>query len=60
MAIGEQPIDISVKLKRLALQYMKVPDSIILAVAPATTDITTNECLMLARMLDTSGRAENP
>lgn len=54
--VGDQPEDIEDKIYELILNYISNPNSLILAVTPATTDLATSEALKLAREVDPEGR----
>ncbi|KAL0276315.1 UNVERIFIED_CONTAM: hypothetical protein PYX00_003908 [Menopon gallinae] len=53
--VGNQPPDIEARIKRLVTKYISNPNSIILAVVTANTDMTTSESLKLAREFDQDG-----
>jgi len=53
--VGDQPHDIEATVKELILQYIMNPNSIILAVVTANTDMATCESLKLARQVDPTG-----
>lgn len=54
--VGDQPDDIEQQIRRLVLKYISNPNSIILAVVTANTDMATSESLKIARDVDTDGR----
>ncbi|SAM04291.1 hypothetical protein [Absidia glauca] len=54
--IGDQPADIAQQIKQLVLDYISKPNSIILAVTPANTDLANSDSLKLARQVDPSGK----
>lgn len=54
--IGDQPEDIETQIKEMCLKYINNPNSIILAVTAANTDITTSEALKFAKEADLDGR----
>lgn len=54
--IGDQPEDIEAQIKDLVLSYISNPNSIILAVVTANTDMATSESLKLAKETDVDGR----
>jgi len=54
--VGEQPEDIEAQVRDLLLHYIANPNSIILAVSSANTDMATSEALKLARGVDPDGR----
>ncbi|KAK3911026.1 Dynamin-1-like protein [Frankliniella fusca] len=54
--IGDQPEDIEQQIHSLVVQYTGNPNSIILAVVTANTDMATAESLKLAKEVDPDGR----
>ncbi|KAI5710584.1 hypothetical protein M8J75_009896 [Diaphorina citri] len=54
--VGDQPDDIEAQIKQLVLHYISNPNSIILAVVTANTDMATSESLKLAKETDVDGR----
>lgn len=56
MPIGDQPEDIEQQIHSLVIQYTGNPNSIILAVVTANTDMATSESLKMAKDVDTDGR----
>ncbi|XKL65079.1 hypothetical protein PGB90_005165 [Kerria lacca] len=54
--VGDQPEDIEAQVKSLLLKYISNPNSIILAVVTANTDMATSESLKIAKEVDTDGR----
>lgn len=54
--VGDQPQDIEAQIKDLLVQYVENPNSIILAVTAANTDMATSESLKLAKDVDPDGR----
>lgn len=54
--VGDQPEDIELQIKDLLVKYIENPNSIILAVTAANTDIATSESLKLAKDVDPDGR----
>eukprot|EP00029_Vermamoeba_vermiformis_P006673 TRINITY_DN2691_c0_g1_i1.p1 TRINITY_DN2691_c0_g1~~TRINITY_DN2691_c0_g1_i1.p1 ORF type:complete len:787 (-),score=334.88 TRINITY_DN2691_c0_g1_i1:36-2396(-) len=53
--VGDQPSDIEAQLRRMILSYIEKPNSLILAVTPANTDLTNSDALQLARSVDADG-----
>lgn len=53
--VGDQPDDIEEQIKTLVLKYIQNPNSIILAVTPANTDVATSEALKIALETDPEG-----
>ncbi|XP_076588600.1 dynamin-1-like protein isoform X4 [Chaetodon auriga] len=54
--VGDQPKDIEIQIRELIFKYISNPNSIILAVTAANTDMATSEALKVAREADTDGR----
>ncbi|XP_014861357.1 PREDICTED: dynamin-1-like protein isoform X1 [Poecilia mexicana] len=54
--VGDQPNDIEIQIRELILKYISNPNSIILAVTAANTDMATSEALKVAREVDPDGR----
>lgn len=54
--VGDQPDDIESQIRELVLKYISNPNSIILAVVTANTDMATSESLKLAKECDPDGR----
>lgn len=54
--VGEQPEDIEQQIVRLVSSYISNPNSIILAVVTANTDMATSESLQIAKEFDPDGR----
>ncbi|KAM4749639.1 dynamin-1-like protein isoform 2-T2 [Rhinophrynus dorsalis] len=54
--VGDQPKDIEVQIRELIIRYISNPNSIILAVTAANTDMATSEALKIARESDPDGR----
>lgn len=53
--VGDQPKDIELQIKELIYKYISNPNSIILAVTAANTDMATSEALKVAREADPDG-----
>lgn len=56
MPVGDQPKDIELQIRELILQFISNPNSIILAVTAANTDMATSEALKIAREVDPDGK----
>uniref|UniRef100_A0A8C8HFH1 Dynamin-1-like protein n=1 Tax=Oncorhynchus tshawytscha TaxID=74940 RepID=A0A8C8HFH1_ONCTS len=56
LPVGDQPQDIEVQIRELILKHISNPNSIILAVTAANTDMATSEALKVAREVDPDGR----
>ncbi|KAL6033153.1 hypothetical protein STEG23_022058, partial [Scotinomys teguina] len=54
--VGDQPKDIELQIRELILQFISNPNSIILAVTAANTDMATSEALKISREVDPDGR----
>ncbi|GJQ67206.1 Drp1 [Trypoxylus dichotomus] len=54
--VGDQPEDIEQQIKDLVIKYIANPNSIILAVVTANTDMATSESLKIAKEVDPDGR----
>lgn len=54
--MGDQPRDIEIQIRELILKYISNPNSIILAVTAANTDMATSESLKVARDVDPDGK----
>lgn len=54
--VGDQPEDIEAQIKELILKHIENPNSIILAVTAANTDLATSESLKMAKEVDPDGR----
>ncbi|XP_064415281.1 dynamin-1-like protein [Latimeria chalumnae] len=54
--VGDQPQDIELQIRTMLLLYISNPNSLILAVTAANTDMATSEALKLARDVDPDGR----
>ncbi|XP_049579502.1 dynamin-1-like protein isoform X2 [Syngnathus scovelli] len=54
--VGDQPKDIEIQIRELIVRYISNPNSIILAVTAANTDMATSEALKVAREVDPDGR----
>lgn len=54
--VGDQPEDIESQIRQLILKYICNPNSIILAVVTANTDMATSESLKLSKDVDPDGR----
>ncbi|XP_070763519.1 dynamin-1-like protein isoform X1 [Enoplosus armatus] len=56
LPVGDQPRDIEIQIRELIFKYISNPNSIILAVTAANTDMATSEALKVAREVDPDGR----
>ncbi len=55
MAVGDQPEDIEIQIRDMIIHYISNPNSIILAVTAANTDMATSDALKLAKEVDPDG-----
>jgi dynamin 1-like protein len=55
VAIGDQPKDIEVQIRKMVRQFIENPNSIILAVSAANVDLANSDALNLAREVDPDG-----
>lgn len=53
--VGEQPPDIEMQTRQLILEHISKPNSIILAVTPANSDLVNSDALKIAREVDPTG-----
>ncbi|XP_011497961.1 PREDICTED: dynamin-1-like protein [Ceratosolen solmsi marchali] len=54
--VGDQPEDIESQIRQLVVKYIWNPNSIILAVVTANTDMATSESLKMSKDVDPDGR----
>lgn len=54
--VGDQPSDIEMQIREICLEYISNPNSIILAVTAANTDMATSDAIKLAKEVDPDGR----
>ncbi|CAL8342749.1 unnamed protein product [Lota lota] len=54
--VGDQPEDIEAQVQEMIQSFISNPNSLILAVSPANSDLATSEALKLARDTDPDGR----
>ncbi|XP_034025872.1 dynamin-1-like protein isoform X3 [Thalassophryne amazonica] len=54
--VGDQPEDIEAQVQEMVLSFISNPNSLILAVSPANSDLATSDALKLAREVDPDGR----
>ncbi|KAJ2161262.1 Dynamin- GTPase protein [Coemansia sp. RSA 552] len=53
--VGDQPSDIEAQTRDLVYEYIRKPNSIIVAISPANVDIVNSESLKIAREVDPKG-----
>lgn len=56
MPVGDQPHDIENQIRELIFKYISNPNSIVLAVTSANTDMATSESIKMAKEVDPDGR----
>ncbi|WAR25092.1 DNM1L-like protein [Mya arenaria] len=56
VAVGDQPEDIEQQIRDMCLTYIGNPNSIILAVTAANTDMATSDAIKLSKEVDPDGR----
>ncbi|XP_035291717.1 dynamin-1-like protein isoform X3 [Anguilla anguilla] len=54
--VGDQPEDIETQVQEMILSFISNPNSLILSVSPANSDLATCDALKLAREVDPDGR----
>ncbi|KAG9354737.1 hypothetical protein JZ751_001450 [Albula glossodonta] len=54
--VGDQPEDIEAQIQEMILSFISNPNSLILSVSPANSDLATCDALKLAREVDPDGR----
>jgi len=55
VAVGNQPSDISAKIRTLLLKFISKSNCLILAVSPANADLANSDAIQLAREVDPKG-----
>ncbi|OMJ95121.1 hypothetical protein SteCoe_1664 [Stentor coeruleus] len=55
VAVGDQPADIEFQIKNMIMEFITRPETIILAVSNANTDLANSDSLKLAREVDPEG-----
>jgi replication fork clamp-binding protein CrfC len=55
-AVGDQPLDISLRLRKMALDYIRPENAIIVAVCAANVDLANSPALQLAKEVDPYGK----
>lgn len=53
--VGDQPEDIETQVQEMILSFISNPNSLILCVSPANSDLATSDALKLAREVDPDG-----
>eukprot|EP00096_Caligus_rogercresseyi_P009008 TRINITY_DN2979_c0_g1_i1.p1 TRINITY_DN2979_c0_g1~~TRINITY_DN2979_c0_g1_i1.p1 ORF type:complete len:670 (-),score=220.45 TRINITY_DN2979_c0_g1_i1:429-2414(-) len=53
--VGDQPEDIEAQIKELITDYISNPNSLVLAISPANSDIATSESIKFAKDADPTG-----
>uniref|UniRef100_K3XBJ4 Dynamin-type G domain-containing protein n=1 Tax=Globisporangium ultimum (strain ATCC 200006 / CBS 805.95 / DAOM BR144) TaxID=431595 RepID=K3XBJ4_GLOUD len=54
--VGDQPVDIEEQIRDMCVEFISNPNSIILAVTPANSDLANSDALKLAREIDPEGQ----
>ncbi|GAB2260180.1 hypothetical protein Droror1_Dr00011035 [Drosera rotundifolia] len=54
--VGDQPSDIESRIRSMILSYIKIPSCLILAIAPANSDLANSNALQIAGNVDPDGR----
>lgn len=55
VAVGDQPKDIEVIIRRMVLKFIRQPNCIIMAVTAANTDLANSDAIQMAREVDPDG-----
>lgn len=55
IAVGDQPQDIEMQIRDLVLKYTANPNSIILSVTPANSDMATSDAIQISKAVDPAG-----
>ncbi len=53
--VGDQPADIETQIRDMCVEFIKNPNSIVLAVSPANSDLANSESIKMARIVDPDG-----
>lgn len=56
--VGDQPSDIEIQIREMCMEYIGNPNSIILAVSAANTDMATSDAIKIAKEVDPDGKFE--
>lgn len=54
--VGDQPVNIEEQIRDMCIEFISNPNSIILAVTPANSDLANSDALKLAREIDPEGQ----
>lgn len=54
--VGDQPVNIEEQIRDMCIEFVSNPNSIILAVTPANSDLANSDALKLAREIDPEGQ----
>lgn len=57
LPVGDQPKDIEYQIRDMIMRYVCNENCLILAVMPATSDLTNSDALQLAKNVDPQGEA---
>lgn len=55
VAVGDQPLDIEKRVRKVVLSFIEKPRCLILAVSAATSDLSTSDAIQLAKQVDPLG-----
>ena len=53
--VGDQPADIEQQIRNMVLEFVRKPNSLILAVSPANSDLANSDAMKMAMEVDPSG-----
>ena len=53
--VGDQPADIEQQIRNMVLEFVRKPNSLILAVSPANSDLANSDAMKMAKEVDPSG-----
>ena len=53
--VGDQPADIETQIRNMVLEFVRKPNSLILAVSPANSDLANSDAMKMAKEVDPTG-----
>ena len=53
--VGDQPADIETQIRNMVLEFVRKPNSLILAVSPANSDLANSDAMKMAKEVDPAG-----
>lgn len=53
--VGDQPADIEAQIRTMVLEFVSKPNSLILAVSPANSDLANSDAMKMAKEVDPAG-----